>query len=100
MPSKRHDKRQVHFLTRPEIEAILAVPDRTTARQQVPSASAFNRQSIEQALAMAGVNRPIGRLTLPPETIASCYRRRHTVYQPVMSGLRSVFPLGAGGFET
>ena len=30
MPSKRHDKRQVHFLTRPEIEAILAVPDRTT----------------------------------------------------------------------
>jgi integrase/recombinase XerD len=30
IPSKRHDKRQVHFLTRPEIEAILAVPDRTT----------------------------------------------------------------------
>ena len=30
IPSKRHDKRQVHFLTRPEIEALLAVPDRTT----------------------------------------------------------------------
>ena len=30
IPSKRHDKRQVHFLTRPEIEAVLAVPDRTT----------------------------------------------------------------------
>ena len=30
IPSKRHDKRQVHFLARPEIEAILAVPDRTT----------------------------------------------------------------------
>ena len=30
IPSKRHDKRQVHFLSRPEIEAILAVPDRTT----------------------------------------------------------------------
>lgn len=30
IPSKRHDKRQVHFLTRSEIEAILAVPDRTT----------------------------------------------------------------------
>jgi integrase/recombinase XerD len=30
IPSKRHDKREVHFLTRPEIEAILAVPDRTT----------------------------------------------------------------------
>jgi len=30
MPSKRHDNRQVHFLTRPEIEAILAAPDRTT----------------------------------------------------------------------
>lgn len=30
IPSKRHDKRQVHFLTRPEIEAILAVPDHTT----------------------------------------------------------------------
>jgi site-specific recombinase XerD len=29
IPSKRHDKRQVHFLTRPEIEAILAVPNRT-----------------------------------------------------------------------
>lgn len=29
IPSKRHDKRQVHFLTRPEIEAILAEPDRT-----------------------------------------------------------------------
>ena len=29
IPSKRHDKRQVHFLTRPEIEAILAAPDRT-----------------------------------------------------------------------
>ena|GEM_PF-5020385 len=27
--SKRHDKRQVHFLTRPEIEAVLAVPDQT-----------------------------------------------------------------------
>jgi integrase len=30
IPSKRHDKRQVHFLMRPEIEAILATPDRTT----------------------------------------------------------------------
>jgi integrase/recombinase XerD len=30
IPSKRHDKGQVHFLTRPEIEAILATPDRTT----------------------------------------------------------------------
>jgi integrase len=30
IPSKRHDKRQVHFLPRPEIEAILAAPDRTT----------------------------------------------------------------------
>ena len=30
IPSKRHDKRQVDFLTRPEIEAILAAPDRTT----------------------------------------------------------------------
>src|ERR1700758_2921920 len=30
IPSKRHDKPQVQFLTRPEIEAILAVPDRTT----------------------------------------------------------------------
>lgn len=29
-PSKRHDKRLVHFLTRPEIEAVLAAPDRTT----------------------------------------------------------------------
>lgn len=30
IPSKHLDKRQVHFLARPEIEAILAVPDRTT----------------------------------------------------------------------
>ena len=30
IPSKRHDKREVNFLTHPEIEAILAVPDRTT----------------------------------------------------------------------
>lgn len=30
IPSKRHDKRQVHFLTRSEIEALLAAPDRTT----------------------------------------------------------------------
>lgn len=30
IPSKRYDKRQVNFLTRPEIEAILAAPDRTT----------------------------------------------------------------------
>ena len=30
IPSKRHDKRQVYFLSRPEIEAILATPDRTT----------------------------------------------------------------------
>jgi site-specific recombinase XerD len=30
IPSKRHDKRQVHFLTRPEIEAILSATDRTT----------------------------------------------------------------------
>ena len=30
IPSKRHDKRQVHFLTRPEIEAILAAPDQAT----------------------------------------------------------------------
>jgi integrase/recombinase XerD len=30
IPSKRHDKRQVHFLMRPEIEAILAAPDRKT----------------------------------------------------------------------
>jgi integrase/recombinase XerD len=30
IPSKRHDKRQVHFLTHPEIDAILAAPDRAT----------------------------------------------------------------------
>jgi integrase/recombinase XerD len=30
IPSKRHTKRQVHFLSRTEVEAILAVPDRTT----------------------------------------------------------------------
>lgn len=30
IPPKRHDKRQVHFLTRAEIEAILGCPDRTT----------------------------------------------------------------------
>lgn len=30
IPSKRHDKRLVHFLTRPEIEALLAAPDRST----------------------------------------------------------------------
>jgi integrase/recombinase XerD len=30
IPSKRHDKRQVDFLARSEIEAILAAPDRTT----------------------------------------------------------------------
>lgn len=30
IPSKRHDKRQVHFLTRSEIEAILGAPDRMT----------------------------------------------------------------------
>jgi integrase/recombinase XerD len=30
IPSKRHDKQQVDFLTRLEIEAILAAPDRTT----------------------------------------------------------------------
>lgn len=30
IPSKRHDKRQVDFLTRSEIEAVLAAPDRTT----------------------------------------------------------------------
>jgi integrase/recombinase XerD len=30
MASKRHDKREVHFLIRPEIEAVLAAPDRTT----------------------------------------------------------------------
>lgn len=30
IPSKRHDKRHVHFLTRAEIEAILAVPDQST----------------------------------------------------------------------
>ena len=30
IPSKRHDKRQVHFLTRPEIEALLAATDRMT----------------------------------------------------------------------
>ncbi len=30
IPNKRYDKRQVHFLTRLEIEAILAAPDRKT----------------------------------------------------------------------
>jgi integrase/recombinase XerD len=30
IPSKRHDKRQVYFLTRSEIEAILGAPDRMT----------------------------------------------------------------------
>ena len=30
IPSKRHDKRQVHFLTRSEIEAVLAAPDQAT----------------------------------------------------------------------
>lgn len=30
IPSKRHDKRLVPFLTRPEIEVVLAAPDRTT----------------------------------------------------------------------
>jgi site-specific recombinase XerD len=30
IPNKRHDKRQVNFLTRPEIEAIVAAPERKT----------------------------------------------------------------------
>lgn len=30
IPGKRHDKRQVNFLTRPEVEAILAAPDKST----------------------------------------------------------------------
>jgi site-specific recombinase XerD len=30
IPAKRHDKRQIDFLTRAEIDAILAAPDRTT----------------------------------------------------------------------
>jgi integrase/recombinase XerD len=30
VPSKRHDKGMVHFLVRPEIEALLAAPDRST----------------------------------------------------------------------
>ncbi len=30
IPGKRHEKREVHFLSRPEIEAILAAPDRMT----------------------------------------------------------------------
>lgn len=30
IPSKRHDKREVNFLTRPEIEALLAAPDKAT----------------------------------------------------------------------
>lgn len=30
IPSKRHDKRIIHFLTRPEIEALLGTPDRTS----------------------------------------------------------------------
>lgn len=30
IPSKRHDRRQVDFLTRPEIEALLAAPNRST----------------------------------------------------------------------
>jgi site-specific recombinase XerD len=30
IPTKRYDRRQVHFLTRPEIDMLLAAPDRTT----------------------------------------------------------------------
>jgi integrase/recombinase XerD len=30
IPGKRHDRSEVHFLTRPEIEALLAGPDRST----------------------------------------------------------------------
>lgn len=30
IPTKRHDKRQMHFLERSEIDALLAAPDRTT----------------------------------------------------------------------
>jgi site-specific recombinase XerD len=30
MPSKRYHRKQIHFLTRPEIEALLAVPDQKT----------------------------------------------------------------------
>lgn len=30
IPTKRHDKRQTHFLTRAEIDALLAAPDRAT----------------------------------------------------------------------
>ncbi len=30
MPNKRFEKRQVHYLTRPEVEALLAAPDRKT----------------------------------------------------------------------
>ena len=30
MPSKRYDRTQIEFLTRPEIDALLAAPDRTT----------------------------------------------------------------------
>ncbi|HEY3391866.1 MAG TPA: site-specific integrase [Lacipirellulaceae bacterium] len=30
IPSKRHDKKLIHFLIRPEIDALLSAPDRTT----------------------------------------------------------------------
>src|SRR5208337_3732869 len=30
IPNKRHNRRQVDFLTRPEVEGLLAAPDRTT----------------------------------------------------------------------
>ncbi|MER9204036.1 hypothetical protein NKH74_33945 [Mesorhizobium sp. M0933] len=44
IPSKRHDKRQVHFLTRPEIEAVLAAPQGAEERQNIFSGQSFALQ--------------------------------------------------------
>ena len=52
IPSKRHDKRQVHFLTRLEIEAILAVHDRTTW---------LGRRDHTLLLLAGGIGSPSGR---------------------------------------
>lgn len=81
IPSKRHDKRQVHFLTRPEIEALLAAPDRTTW---------FGRR--DHTLLLLAVQTGLQRcLGIPPLVmLTNLFQRRFR------SLIRAIRSLGAG----
>jgi hypothetical protein len=85
MPSKRFTRTLVPFLTRAEVEALLAAPDQRTWRKRAPMSARFNCSSVIAVWRPPpGICASRPRRSAPPRAPSTC--------SPVPSGPRRLPP--------